>query len=316
MSPGHAGTRAWWAAPILLAGYLLTGPKGFVLGPLALLLILSHPRTLREWLWIGISLVLAVTLLRLPATLAERTVWAAAAFFTGAFVMASVAGVRSLFRRALTAVVIAAGAVTAWFATLGLSWGDLRESVVTSQWTLYRALLSGLPETMPSRLELESGALSERVADLTRGIITTVDFWPAIHAVLAMAGGWLAWNWYHRVAAAPIGVPPKPFREFRFSDHLIWLVVITGAITLVPLADAATLIAGNVLLFLLVLYAGRGLAVIQTALRPAPTGLALLLSVTGILLLPLATAVATLIGLADTWLDLRRRLAPPEGASP
>ncbi len=299
-----------------MLGFLLAGPKGFVLGPLALLLFLSRPRSLREWVWILISVVLAVALLRLPASLSDRTIRAAAAFFTGAFVMTSLAGVRSLFNRALASVTFTTSAVAGWFATMGLGWSDLRESIVSTQWTLYRALIADLPSTMPTRGELDSGALAGRVADITRGILTTVDYWPAIHALFAMAGGWLAWMWYHRIASEPIGLAPKRFREFRFSDHLVWLVILSGAALLAGVGGTGRLVAGNLLMFLLALYAGRGLAVIRTALLPAPRALAVLLSITSIVLLPLAMVTATLIGLADTWLDIRRRMAPPEGALP
>lgn len=299
-----------------MLGFLLAGPKGFVLGPLALLLFLSRPRSLREWMWILISVVLAVALLRLPASLSDRTIRAAAAFFTGAFVMTSLAGVRSLFNRALASVTFTTSAVAGWFATMGLGWSDLRESIVSTQWALYRALFADLPSTMPTRGELDSGALAGRVADITRGILTTVDYWPAIHALFAMAGGWLAWMWYHRIASEPIGLAPKRFREFSFSDHLVWLVILSGAALLAGVGGTGRLVAGNLLMFLLALYAGRGLAVIRTALLPAPRALAVLLSITSIVLLPLAMVTATLIGLADTWLDIRRRMAPPEGALP
>lgn len=299
-----------------MLGFLLAGPKGFVLGPLALLLFLSRPRSLREWVWILISVVLAVALLRLPASLSDRTIRAAAAFFTGAFVMTSLAGVRSLFNRALASVTFTTSAVAGWFATMGLGWSDLRESIVSTQWALYRALFADLPSTMPTRGELDSGALAGRVADITRGILTTVDYWPAIHALFAMAGGWLAWMWYHRIASEPIGLAPKRFREFRFSDHLVWLVILSGAALLAGVGGTGRMVAGNLLMFLLALYAGRGLAVIRTALLPAPRALAVLLSITSIVLLPLAMVTATLIGLADTWLDIRRRMAPPEGALP
>lgn len=299
-----------------MLGFLLAGPKGFVLGPLALLLFLSRPRSLREWVWILISVVLAVALLRLPASLSDRTIRAAAAFFTGAFVMTSLAGVRSLFNRALASVTFTTSAVAGWFATMGLGWSDLRESIVSTQWALYRALFADLPSTMPTRGELDSGALAGRVADITRGILTTVDYWPAIHALFAMAGGWLAWMWYHRIASEPIGLAPKRFREFSFSDHLVWLVILSGAALLAGVGGTGRLVAGNLLMFLLALYAGRGLAVIRTALLPAPRALAVLLSITSIVLLPLAMVTATLIGLADTWLDIRRRMAPPEGALP
>jgi hypothetical protein len=197
---------------------------------------------------------------------------------------------------------------------LGIQWSALRATIIAQQWAVYRALLPNLPELPPDTVDIGGGRTAELAADLARTITMAVDVWPAIHAVLALGGGWLAWVWYHRLASAPIGRPPAPFRVFTFADHMIWLVIVAGALTLAPIPHPWSLIAGNVVLFVLALYAGRGLAVIQTALQPAPVGLAVVLSVGGVLLLPLALLVVTLIGLADTWLDLRRRMAPPEGA--
>lgn len=313
--PGTTGHRTWWAAPLLLAAFLLAAPKMFVLGPLTLLLLLSRPRTAREWLWIGASVALAFVFLRLPVTLADRTLRAAGVFFTGAFVMTSLLGGRSLFNRTLLSVAVATAATVGWFSALGIRWSSLRSSIVATQWSLYRTLFPNLPEVPPAGADIGSGDLAQMAAELAQGISTAVEVWPAINAILALGGGWLAWMWYHRMATAPIGRPAPPFRDFRFSDHLVWLVIVTGAVTLARVPQPWSLLTGNLLLFLLALYAGRGLAVIQTALRPAPVGLAVVLSIAGVLLLPLALMVATLIGLADTWLDLRRRMAPPEGAS-
>lgn len=298
----------------MLAGYLLTSPKTFLLGPLTLLLLLSRPATLREWLWIGISVVAALLLLRMPATLTDRTIRAAGAFFTGAFVMASLLGVPSLFRRAFFSVGLAAGAVAGWFAVLGLGWNELVSSVRSWQWSALRGVRPELPEAPPTGSAIGGGPAAEAAAQFAAAIDATAMLFPALLAILAMGGGWLAWVWYHRVASHPIGRPSPPFRDFRFSDHLVWLVVLTGALALAPLPEAWTAAGSNLLVFLLALYAGRGLAVIQTALVPAPMGLALLLTAVALVLLPLAVVVCTLLGLADTWLDLRRRLAPPEGA--
>jgi hypothetical protein len=297
--------------------YLLAAPKLFVLGPLTLLLLLSRPRSLREWIWIGASVALAFVYLRWPGlTLADRTLRAAGTFFTGAFVVTSLLGGRSLFNRTLLAVAAAAAATVAWFRGLGITWSDLRAAVVEQQWALYRELMPNLPEGPPAGEAIAGGQAAEMAAELARGVATAVTVWPALHAVLAVVGGWLAWTWYHRLASAPIGRAPAPFRQFSFSDHLIWLVILSGAATLAPLPGDWTAVSGNLLLFLLALYAGRGLAIIQTALQPAPFGLAAMLSIVGVLLLPLALMVVTLIGLADTWLDLRSRMAPPEGALP
>ncbi|MCA9762692.1 MAG: hypothetical protein KC544_06115, partial [Gemmatimonadetes bacterium] len=100
-------------------GYILSAPKAFVLGPLAILLLLSRPRSGREWLWIVISVVAAAVVLRLPATLTDRTVRAAGAFFTGAFVIVTLMGVRSLVHRTLAAIAASATLVVGWFVWLG-----------------------------------------------------------------------------------------------------------------------------------------------------------------------------------------------------
>jgi hypothetical protein len=313
---GAAGRRASWAPPLLLLGYLLVAPKSFVLGPLALLLLLSRPRTVREWFWIGASAALAWVLLQAPTSLVDRTVRAAGMLFTGAFVITSLVGVRSLFRRALAAVAVAVAGTWTWFAVLGLDWSTLRQTVTAMQWQLYRIAIPALPEAPPSTVDAALGTTAELAANLARGLAATADLWPGLHAVMALGGGWLAWVWYHRVASAPIGRPSPPFRTFTFSDHFVWLVIAAGAATLAPLPDTAALVAANLLLFLLALYAGRGLAVTQTALLPAPTGLAFVLTVAAVLLLPLALVALTLVGLADTWLDLRRRLLAPQGAPP
>lgn len=298
----------------MLAGFLLTAPKSFLLGPLTLLLLLSRPRTLREWLWIGISVAAAFVMLRVPATLAERTIRAAGAFFTGAFVMTSLLGVPSLFRRALFAVGLTAGATAGWFAALGMGWTDLVTSVRDWEWSAMRLVRPDLPDTPPLGAGIGGSEAEKIAAGFAQGLHATSHLFPAMLAIVAMGGGWLAWVWYHRVASRPIGRPSPPFHEFRFSDHLIWLVVAAGAIALAPLPAGWHALGVNLLVFLLALYAGRGLAVIQTGLRQAPAGLGLLLLATAPFLFPLAVTVCTLTGLADTWLDLRRRMLPPEGA--
>lgn len=298
----------------MLVGFLLAAPKAFVLGPLALLLLLSRPVRLTEWFWVAAAAALALVMLNAPTTLVDRTVRAAGVCFTGAFVIMSLVGVRSLFRRALLAVIAAAGAVSAWFAMLGIGWWELRTALVDYQWVVYRLFFPQLPEAPPPGSAIGQGRSAEFAAELSRSLTTTVDLWPASQAILALGGGYLAWRWYHRIASSPIGQPARPFRDFTFPDPYVWLVIVAGALALAPLPAGWSLLARNVVVFLLAVYAGRGLAVIQTALLPAPTGMAVLLGLAALFLLPLAVVVATLVGLADTWLDLRRRMAPLEGA--
>lgn len=296
----------------MLVGYLLTAPKAFVLGPLAVLLLLSRPRTRREWLWIGLSVVAAVVMLRLPATLTDRTIRAAEAFFTGGFVIATLIGVRSLFRRTVIAIATSAVVTAGWFTWLGIGWTTLRAGFVRDYWTTWRLLSPDLPAAPP--LLGETGATTTAM-QLAAALRDAAGLVPGVIAVFGLAGGYLAWNWYWRLASRPLGAPPQPFRELRFSDHLVWLLIIAAAVTLAAPSGWPGVLGSNLLVVMLVLYAGRGLAVIQTSLAPAPMLFVMLLSVTAMFLLPLAMVSCVLIGTADTWLDFRRRMAPPEGAT-
>lgn len=301
---------------LVLIGYLLTAPKAFVMGPLAILLLLSRPRTGREWFWIGLSIVAAIVTLRLPVTLTGRTIRAAGAFFTGAFVIVTLLGLRSLFTRALIATSAAAAITVGWFVALGLRWSALTSSFVSDYWAAWHAVSPTLPERPPLAGEGSVDGVTTAAVQMVGALRSASDLLPALLALMAMAGGYLAWSWYWRLASAPIGARPKPFREFRFSDHLVWVLILSaGGVMLLPRAGAPGLVAGNLLLFMLTLYAARGLAIIQTSLRPAPTPFVVLLSITAILLLPLAVVPCVLIGTADTWFDFRRRMAPPEGAT-
>jgi hypothetical protein len=297
----------------VLVGYLLTAPKAFVLGPLAVLLLLSRPRTGREWLWIALSVAAAAVVLRFPATLTDRTVRAAGAFFTGAFVIVTLLGLRSLAHRTLLAIGASAGATVGWFAWLGITWGDLQAAFTADYWATWRLLSPTLPESPPVAGEVVTGGAADLALQLAAALRDASALMPGLLAVFALGGGYLAWTWYWRVAARPLGPAPLPFRALRFSDHLVWLLIVAAAVAMLGGATPVGVVGSNLLVLMLALYAGRGLAVIQTALLPAPPFFAVLLSVTALALLPLALASCVLIGTADTWLDFRRRMAPDEG---
>lgn len=102
-----------------------------------------------------------------------------------------------------------------------------------------------------------------------------------------------------------------PFREFRFSDHLVWVLVVGLGLFLVPAGDAVTRLAENALLFMGGLYLVRGVAVLFWVGAATVTSgwSAALWIAAGVLLYPVAVVVALVLGLGDTWLDVRERLA-------
>jgi hypothetical protein len=58
-----------------------------------------------------------------------------------------------------------------------------------------------------------------------------------------------------------------------------------------------------------VLYATRGLAVFSAGSKRVPTPIIATVTVVAMFLLPFVIGGLTLLGLADTWLDFRRRLS-------
>jgi predicted membrane-bound dolichyl-phosphate-mannose-protein mannosyltransferase len=109
--------------------------------------------------------------------------------------------------------------------------------------------------------------------------------------------------------ARPIGPSPAAFAAFRFSDQLVWGWVVGLALCLLGPTPDWTAAGSNLLLVWSVLYAVRGLAVFSAGSRRVPVLVIATLGIIAMFLLPFVLGGLTLLGLADTWLDFRRRLA-------
>jgi hypothetical protein len=124
---------------------------------------------------------------------------------------------------------------------------------------------------------------------------------------------WWAFGRLARGERAPLG----RLREFRFRDELVWLLV--GGVVLLglPLDALATRVGENLLTFMAVLYALRGAGVLLVIGGvPGPVGM-LVVGVLVVLLYPFVMATTFLVGLSDTWLDIRKRRGearPPSGS--
>jgi hypothetical protein len=250
-----------------------------------------------------------------PTSLADQTVRASAAFFVGAFVVLTLVGVRSLFTRASVAVLFAAMAMIGWYAAYHLRMVDLQNEIITQTWAAWRTFVSDLPAAMPSGDALADGTVADKARQFATVATIMAFVFPGGLALAALASARLAWGWYQRVASAPVLPDAEPFRDFRFNDHLVWLLVLLIALLLAPVPQAVTLVAGNALLVLASIYVVRGAAIARTSLRRAsPLFIGILL----LIMLPFCWIYLiglAMLGIADTWLDFRRRAAPPSGVS-
>jgi predicted membrane protein DUF2232 len=288
---------------LLFAGYLLVAPPMFVFGPLVGLLLLSRPATLREWVWVAAATSWSLLWLSEAGGLSGQFVRAAAVLVSGSYLALTVWRPSNQLSRCLAATAGAGIALGGWMIGLGVRWAELRQSIqldLAEIDRLARAQWSGM-----------SGA-TEALADLAGMADTLSMLYPGLLALAAIAGLRLAWSWYHRIAERPIGPAPAPFAAFSFNDQMVWGLVIGVALLLLPL-PGVRVIGDNLVLVWAALYAVRGMAVFAAIAGRVPAPVLVALAAVTLLLLPFVLGGLTLLGLADTWLDFRRRLTPVTG---
>jgi hypothetical protein len=288
---------------LLFAGYLLVAPPMFVFGPLAGLLLLSRPATLREWVWAAAAASWSLLWLSEGSGLSGQFVRAAAVLVSGSYLALTLWRPSNQLSRCLAATAGAGIALGGWMVGLGVHWTELRQSIQLDLGEidrLARAQWSGM-----------SGA-TEALADLAGMADTLSTLYPGLLALAAIAGLRLAWSWYHRIAERPIGPAPAPFAAFSFNDQMVWGLVIGVALLLLPL-PGARVVGDNVVLVWGALYTVRGMAVFAAVAGRVPVPVLAAIAAVTLLLLPFVLGGLTLLGLADTWLDFRRRLTPVTG---
>jgi len=256
----------------------------------------------REWLWLLAGGAWSALWLQQVGGVGAQVTRAAAVLLCGAFLALTLWQPSNAVGRAVAATATAGAGLGLWMWRLGIGWTRLiegvnqelsqYESVVRDQWRTAGA---------PQELIDQAGAMVHSASQL----------YPGLLALAGIAGLRLAWSWYHRLAVHPLGAPPGPFRTFGFSDQLVWGWVLALALTLVPVFEPWRLAGANLLLVLVVLYAARGLAVVLTQAGGVAGPVGAVLGFIAVFLLPFVVGGLTLLGLADTWLDFRRRLSTP-----
>ncbi len=221
--------------------------------------------------------------------------------------------------------------VAGWFATLSLWWTDrsvLERGVgaVAGAFTSFAAFLLLRPSVwamIDSRIgDRMRGTTAEVLAELAlvlerdldpefvEGVMEMVsvqiELFPAVLGLCSLAALGLAWWMFGRWGrgwSRPLG----PLKEFRFSDHLVWALIAGLAISLAGLGPAWERLGSNALLFMGTLYAVRGAAVILFIAGGVSVFGALGLVFAVVFLAPLVAAGLLVIGVGDTWLDLREK---------
>ncbi|MBW8772416.1 MAG: hypothetical protein JF590_03865 [Gemmatimonadetes bacterium] len=285
------GAALLFAAPTLLVA-------------LALLLSPSRPSRFIPACIAGIAALLSLYWLATTGALPDQTAKAWTLIATTLFAVIAYRGEGSAADGAIGAGLIATVAVFGWYLALRL---PMDAGVFEAQRAARETYL-----LLGDRFPAYRG-LAVDFAESANGLLRLL---PGMMVVVGMGALLVAWRWYHILADAPVGVPPLPFRELRFSDHLLWLLVLGLGGTVAQLAGylpPEELWPGNVLVMAGGLYCARGAAVLAPSTERWPFGLLLGAWFTVLFLAPIAFTGLLGVGVADTWLDFRRRAAVASG---
>ena len=289
--------------------FLFLAPPIFALGPLAGLLLCSRPSTAREVWWL-VATGLWVGLTVLPAGgIADQMVLGWGMLVSGSFLGVMFLRRSSFLQSALPALALAATGMVFWGWSLGIGWTEVELAVAHQGWELCRSLLHAAASNGSTAGQLPGYATF--VDALAAGIGPMARLFPGMMTLMALGGLAVAWNWYHRIAVQPVGTPPAPLADFRFNDQLVWLVVAGLLVVVLPAPDQVQNVAANLLVALGGLYAVRGAGIVRAAAREVPSGLLLMLALGLVFVLPVALGALVILGLADTWVNFRRRRLPP-----
>jgi hypothetical protein len=285
----------------LVVFLFLPFPPLFLVGPLAGRLLMARPRSVREWSWFAASVLILLLAFGFgPDAMAQKLVQAAGLVFTGTFLALLAWRPGPAFPHAVRATAFTTGVIMGGTSAAGVQWEAFRTSV-RQQLADATALLPGTSAMPPEQAEAFHRML-DHVARL----------YPGLAVLGALAGGTLAAGLAIYVAARPGDREPGRFGHFRFNDHVIWGALLTLALAMAPLAAPWNDLVANALVVWAGLYMARGAAVLVTIWARWPGLLRIALCMLAVVLLHFALGGLLLLGLADTWLDFRRRFPPPD----
>jgi hypothetical protein len=306
---GNGPVRWGTAIALSIAALLLSVFDAIPLVVLPLSVLLVALPAQRRWKWVALGALLWLLAVALPGGALAELSRGWGLLLGGAYLAASLLRPQlGILHRALIALGVAGGISLAGLGATG-SWDAVDALVRRHLQTVSSLTLASIGSQAADSAWVEQlEATAERVATLQWTLFPAVLGLQSL-AALALASWWIAR--LRNGEQSPFR--PRPLREFRFSDQLIWVLIAGLALLVLPLGAAATRVGFNALFFMGGLYALRGVGVFVFFASGAPPLFSILFGVlVAVFLYPLVLTAAVLVGLGDTWLDVRGRasLAP------
>lgn len=286
-----------WRLALGAVAFILWAPASLVGLPLAALLVATRPDGRGH----AIAFVVGVLAVALLLTLADTPLGALYGAWTVLVTAAFVGGVlvspAPFWRQATRATALAAIALAALALAL---WGPEWLAVVRWEAT----------HQAEAATRLVRWARPEAFAVLDAVARFVGATFPAMLTLQAVAGLALAWQLHVRLAPRPLGAALRPFREFRLGDLWVWGLVLAAAVWL----QGYDVLAQNLAVVLGTLYFLQGAAVVvafAAAVGISTGAVVAAAMLAAVLAIPLVFIIPGLwtLGITDTWLEYRRRLA-------
>ena len=225
-----------------------------------------------------------------------------AVVLAGWFVVLTMRWPRSrFFPRAFAAVAATAALVSLLVMVRPGSW-SIVNWLITEGMIRSVSLIAQMSMALDSEVSLSTAQLNT----LFEWAAQQGRLFPALLGLSSLSGLAVAWWAYVRLSTGS-GLGLGPLREFRFNDHLVWLLLTGLALMVFGAGEGWTSAGSNAVVFMGGLYAVRGAAVLLF-LNGGVTGFGFfLLAVAMLFLAPVLIMGALVVGVGDTWLDLRSR---------
>jgi hypothetical protein len=207
----------------------------------------------------------------------------------------------SLSSRAFGAVAGATGVAAAILAFRTDAWAALDSAITVSVRVSSEEALARLQALSGENASPQVAAAMERLAE------TQAAVFPAMIGIASVAALGVAW-WVRTRLVGEGDQGLAPLRDFRFNDHMVWLLIGGLLLLFVQWGDAFARLGSNAIVFMAALYMLRGAAVFMF-LSGGLSMLGYALVLLGLIVAaPVFMSMAVLIGVGDTWLDLRSRV--------
>ncbi len=160
--------------------------------------------------------------------------------------------------------------------------------------------LEALQVVRGSAVPAAMAGMVHRAADF-QGVV-----FPALLGLSSLSGLGVAWWLYVRLVHGS-GEGLRGLREFRFNDQLVWVFIAGVVLVLLHAGGGLERAGANALVFMGALYVLRGVAVLVFVGGSVSLfgWLAILLAI--VFLAPVVVAATLVVGLGDTWIDVRER---------